>query len=58
MKNIFKITLMASLLAVLVGCETTELELLENPNNITVGSADPNFVLNDIQLNFRNSANR
>lgn len=58
MKNIFKITLIASLLTVLVGCETGELDLLESPNNITVGSADPNFVLNDIQLNFRNSANR
>ena len=58
MKNIFKITLIASVLAVLVGCETGELNLLESPNNITVSSADPNFVLNDIQLNFRNSANR
>ncbi|NNM24171.1 MAG: SusD/RagB family nutrient-binding outer membrane lipoprotein, partial [Flavobacteriaceae bacterium] len=34
-------------------CEVVELELLENPNNITVESADPNFVLNDIQLTFR-----
>jgi hypothetical protein len=33
------------------------LELLENPNNITVESADPNFVLNDIQLTFNGIVN-
>ena len=52
MKNIFKITLLASALAFFTGCETVELELLENPNNISTGSADPNFILNDIQLTF------
>ena len=53
MKNIFKITLLASVLGFFASCETIELELLESPNNITVESADPNFVLNDIQLTFR-----
>ncbi|MAN58755.1 MAG: hypothetical protein CMC08_02835 [Flavobacteriaceae bacterium] len=53
MKNILKITLVAGLMAFFTGCETTELELLESPNNITAESADPNFVLNDIQLTFR-----
>jgi hypothetical protein len=52
MKNIFKITLLASALTFFTGCETVELELLENPNNISTGSADPNFILNDIQLTF------
>jgi len=57
MKNIFKITLLASVLAFFASCETVELELLENPNNITVESADPNFVLNDIQLTFNGIVN-
>ena len=56
MKNIFKITLLASVIGFFASCETRELELLENPNNITVESADPNFVLNDIQLTFRGIA--
>ncbi|NNM23115.1 MAG: hypothetical protein HKO54_06160, partial [Flavobacteriaceae bacterium] len=53
MKNIYKITILASVLTFFASCEVVELELLENPNNITVESADPNFVLNDIQLTFR-----
>ena len=54
MKNIIKITLLASVIGLFTSCEVSELELLNNPNNITVESADPNFVLNDIQLTFRN----
>jgi len=53
MKNIIKITLLASVIGLFTSCEVSELELLNNPNNITVESADPNFVLNDIQLTFR-----
>ncbi|GEQ85623.1 hypothetical protein ULMS_11310 [Patiriisocius marinistellae] len=52
MKNIFKYSLIASFALTLFSCETGELELLENPNSITVDSADPNFVLNQIQLDF------
>jgi len=52
MKNIIRIAFITSVLGFFASCETIELELLENPNNITVGSADPNFVLNDIQLAF------
>lgn len=52
MKNSLKITLFASALLFFTGCETVELELLENPNNISVGSADANFILNDVQLTF------
>ncbi|MEL6811062.1 MAG: SusD/RagB family nutrient-binding outer membrane lipoprotein [Bacteroidota bacterium] len=57
MKNIFKITLLASVIGFFASCETGELELLENPNNITVESADANFVLNDVQLAFNGIAN-
>ena len=57
MKNIFKITLLASVLGFFASCETVELDLLENPNNIAIGTADPNFVLNDIQLTFNGIVN-
>ena len=56
MRKILKITLLASVIGFFGSCEISELELLENPNNITVESADPNFVLNDIQLTFRGIA--
>lgn len=52
MKNLFKITLVSAMLVFFTGCETGELELLENPNSINVDSADPNFVLNSVQLQF------
>ena len=52
MKNIFKIAFLVSIVSFFTSCETVELDLLENPNNITVESADPNFVLNDISLDF------
>ncbi|NNM24319.1 MAG: hypothetical protein HKO54_12290, partial [Flavobacteriaceae bacterium] len=52
MKKI-KFGTLALFIGLLTSCEVVELELLENPNNITVESADPNFVLNDIQLTFR-----
>ncbi|MEM7185211.1 MAG: SusD/RagB family nutrient-binding outer membrane lipoprotein [Bacteroidota bacterium] len=52
MKNCIKYLIVATGLALFTGCETVDLDLLENPNNITVESADPNFVLNDIMLDF------
>ena len=39
-------------LVVTTSCEVSELELLTSPNNVTSDSADPSFVLNDIQLSF------
>lgn len=36
----------------LSSCETTELDLLENPNVLSVNQADPNLLLNQIQLDF------
>jgi len=53
MKNILKISLvLGSLFFLSVSCETGELDLLTSPNDITEDSADPTFVLNDIQLKF------
>jgi hypothetical protein len=58
MKKIYRITFLSVFLSLLLAsCETTELELLNNPNDITVESADANFVLNDIQLAIRNVYN-
>ena len=52
MKNILKITFVTAMLALFTGCETTELDLLDNPNAISADVADKNFVLNQIQLSF------
>jgi len=52
MKNILKITFVTAMLALFTGCETTELDLLDNPNAISADVASPNFVLNSIQLSF------
>ena len=52
MKNIIKITFVTAMLALFTGCETTELDLLDNPNAIGAEVASPNFVLNSIQLSF------
>jgi hypothetical protein len=52
MKKLIKITLVSAMLVFFAGCETGELELLENPNSINIESADPNFVLNSVQLSF------
>ncbi len=57
MKYLNKITILSSLFLVLISCETTDLDLLENPNTINVDLADPNFILNDSQLLFRNVYN-
>lgn len=52
MKNLLKITLLSAVIACFTSCETAELELLVSPNDVTIDNADPNFVLNDIQLTF------
>lgn len=57
MKIINKLTLLSSIFLVLLSCETTDLDILENPNTINVELADPNFILNDSQLLFRNIYN-
>jgi hypothetical protein len=57
MKNILKITFVSAMLALFTGCEVTELDLLDNPNTIGQEVADPNFVLNNIQLQFNGITN-
>jgi hypothetical protein len=52
MKNIFKISILASLLTLFTACETVELELLVNPNQVGEENSDPNFILNDVQITF------
>lgn len=56
MKNIYKLFLVSVLIVGALlnqSCETTELELLNNPNNLTEG--DPTFLLNNIQSSYRGS---
>ena len=43
---------LAMLFAITYSCETTDLDVNDDPNALTVSSADPNFVLNGIQLTF------
>lgn len=52
MKNIFKF-IMAFLIAgssLFYSCETVELEVLENPNTLSPDQADPDLLLNSVQL--------
>ncbi len=52
MKNILKITTIFSAMVLLFSCETTELDLLDDPNALNTSVADPSFLLNDVQLSF------
>jgi len=38
-------------------CETTELDLIDNPNSLTPDQADVNFFMNDIQISFARTVN-
>lgn len=57
MKKIFKYAFSALLTGTLVftSCETIELEQLENPNALSSDQADPDLLLNAIQINYRNA---
>jgi len=57
MKKILKITTILSIVALLVSCDATELELLDDPNELNPSVADPSFLLNDIQLSFNTIMN-
>jgi len=46
----FTITTICALIA--VGCETTDLDLRVSPNDLAADQADPNLVLNSVQLAF------
>lgn len=57
MKKI-KIFILASIgLFALNSCETTEMDLIDNPNALTPDQADINFFLNDIQISFARTVN-
>jgi len=55
MKKVYKLILMSfvAMGALFQSCETTELELIDNPNALTTG--DPTFLLNSIQGAYRSS---
>ena len=40
------------LLTLTFSCETTRLDINDDPNSLTLESSDPNFILNNIQLTF------
>lgn len=50
-KYIIKYSLMFAFLG-FVSCETTDLDLLANPNDVTQDNLDPNFLFNQIQLSY------
>jgi hypothetical protein len=53
-----KIFILASIgLFALNSCETTEMDLIDNPNNLTPDQADINFFMNDIQISFARTVN-
>ncbi len=53
MKKIIKYTMVVFAMGLMLNsCETTNLELRDNPNALT--SADPNLLLNQIQFNYNN----
>lgn len=55
MKKIYKFVLLALVFGSFTfqSCETTELELTNNPNNLTTG--DPQFLLNYVQTRYRSA---
>jgi hypothetical protein len=55
MKNIYKFLILTFVVSgsMFYSCETTELDLLVDPTDLT--TADPDLLLNQIQLNFRSS---
>ncbi len=53
MKKIFRIVCIAAVLGAFVqSCETTELDLRTNPNALSADQGSPDFLLNNIQLDF------
>jgi hypothetical protein len=55
MKNYFKVLGVIAVVGALSfqSCETTELDLRDNPNALSADQASPDFLLNNIQLGFR-----
>ncbi|MFC4722287.1 SusD/RagB family nutrient-binding outer membrane lipoprotein [Geojedonia litorea] len=50
--NTSRFTAAIALLFMVISCETTNLDINDNPNELTLDSADPNYVLNGIQFSF------
>ena len=59
MKTMYKFILLGvvTLSGLFYSCETTELEILDNPNAINPNLADPGLLLNAIQINFVTNMN-
>lgn len=53
MKKILKKIKFSVVLLILIGCETTNFDLQENPNFLTPENANPEFLLNEIQYLFQ-----
>ena len=55
MKKIYKILLLAIVASstFFYSCDTIELEQLESPNSLSADQADPDLLLNSIQLAYR-----
>lgn len=58
MKKTFKFIMAIAIAssALFFSCETIELDLIENPNALSEGQGDATFLLNSIQLSYRNNA--
>ena len=52
MKNLLKTITLAALVVCSTGCETDEMELLDNPTEETINISDADFIINDIQRTF------
>ena len=57
MKKIYRLLILTFVATgtMFYSCETTELEQLTSPNALSPDQADPDLLLNSIQLSFRNS---
>ena len=54
MKHIFRLALVATIFFSVSACNNTELDLLDNPNEITPENAELNLLYNNVMLSFRN----
>jgi len=52
--NLYKRLFVVLAFVGIVSCDTLELDLQENPDALTLASADVDLVFNTIQFNFRN----
>lgn len=52
------IVLLYAFIITFVSCEVVDFDLQENPNELTPNSADPNYVLNEVQLLFEGAMYR